>query len=254
MTSRIVCITGGTAGIGRGIVEKFLADGDVVYTFSTGAKNVNALKQTHVKSVDENRLIVLQGAVNDAAFADGLMANIEAHHGKLDVLVNNAGIIARNETRGIQESAESWRRVFDINVFAPAMFVQKALPLLKQSEDASVVNISSVHSMRSFKAASLSYSTSKAALDMMTEKMAQELAPMNIRVNSVNPGIVETPMWDNEDEGRRNRETKAKAFHILGGKSMVPEDIAASVAFLCSKEARAVTGVILNVDAGYALS
>jgi NAD(P)-dependent dehydrogenase (short-subunit alcohol dehydrogenase family) len=190
------------------------------------------------------------GDVTDGGFREALVRRIGADAGRLDVLVNNAGII-----RGpgdLEETVEDWRATLETNLIAPFALIQACAPLLRRAADPSVVNIGSACAQQPYATCtSTSYSVSKAGLDMLTLRLARALGPSGIRVNGVAPGVVPSEMWG-ADAGDLIDATIARR-HVLKQRPVTPEDVARAVLFLASPAARTITGSILKVDAGYTL-
>jgi NAD(P)-dependent dehydrogenase (short-subunit alcohol dehydrogenase family) len=245
---RVICISGGTSGIGAGLVAAFLAAGDRVYTFGRRAQRVAQLAagQEDAPGV----LTALTGDVTDAEFRTALAGRIDAECGRLDVLVNNAGTIRGSGC--LEETVEDWRATLETNLIAPFALTQSCAPLLANSANPSVINISSACAQHPFATCtSTSYSVSKAGLDMLTLRLAYGLGPQGIRVNAVAPGVVPSEMWG-ADAGALIERTIAQR-HVLQQRPVSPEDVARAVLYLASDEASTVTGTILKVDAGYTL-
>jgi NAD(P)-dependent dehydrogenase (short-subunit alcohol dehydrogenase family) len=246
---RTVCISGGTSGIGAALVAAFLGAGDRVYTFGRRQERLDALCARHPEAASSGALVAMAGDATDEALRAGLVARLERECGRLDLLVNNAGII-----RGfgyLEESVDDWRETLETNLIAPFALTQACAPLLRLSAAPAVVNISSACAQHPFATCgSTSYSASKAGLDMLTRRLAYGLAADGIRVNAVAPGVVPSEMWGGQsgpmDETVRRR-------HVLGRLPVTPQDVARAVLFLASAEARLITGTVLNVDAGYTL-
>ncbi|WP_295389822.1 SDR family oxidoreductase [uncultured Thiodictyon sp.] len=246
-SARVVCISGGTSGIGAALVAAFLATGDRVYTFGRNPERVARLAQRH--AVAAGSLVVTVADVTDAAFRAELAARIGAECGRLDCLVNNAGIIRGGGC--LEEDLADWRATLETNLIAPFALTQVCAPLLRLSPAPAVINISSACAQHPFATCtSTSYSVSKAGLDMLTRRLALALGPEGIRVNAVAPGVVPSEMWGDAtgliDEIVQRR-------HVLQHRVVDPVDVARAVLFLASAQAQVVTGTILNVDAGYTL-
>ena len=245
---RVVCVSGGTSGIGAGLVAAFLAAGDRVYTFARRAERVAQLaaEQAGAPGV----LTALAGDVTDAGFRAALAGRIDSECGRLDVLVNNAGTIRGSGY--LEETVEDWRATLETNLIAPFALTQACAPLLVKSANPSVINISSACAQHPFATCtSTSYSVSKAGLDMLTLRLAYGLGAQGIRVNAVAPGVVASEMWGTDNEALI--EATIKRRHVLQRRPVGPEDVARAVLFLASDEARTVTGTILKVDSGYTL-
>ena len=169
-------------------------------------------------------------------------------------LVNCAGTISGSGILG--ETTEEFERVVGANLVTAFNAVQVTLPMLERSASSSIVNISSVCSLRP--CTSLSYSVSKAGLDMFTKCLARDLAPKGIRVNAVNPGVVESSLqmsaglFADENEYKDWVDQMAAAHPL--GRVGTPDDVAASVIFLLGEESGWTTGAILSIDGGRAIA
>jgi len=248
-TRRLICVSGGTSGIGAGLVDGFLAQGDQVYTFGRNPDRVARLAERYATAVADGHLRLSIGDVTDAAFRAGLAERIGAEAGRLDCLVNNAGVIRGGGT--LEESVADWRETLEVNLIAPFALTQVCAPLLRLSAAPVVINISSACAQRPFATCtSTCYSVSKAGLDMLTRRLALGLGGEGIRVNGVAPGVVPSEMWGGD--AALIAETVQRR-HVLQQQAVDPQDVARAVLFLASAEARRVTGTILNVDAGYTL-
>ncbi len=246
---RIVCITGGTSGIGAGMVAAFLASGAIVYTCGRNPAKVAQLQAQWAEAVASGHLIALTGDVTAAAFIAELVAIITAQAGRLDVLVHNAGVILASGD--LSESVAAWRATLETNLIAPFALTQASLALLERSAAAVVITLSSACAQHSFHTCtSSSYSVSKAGLDLLTQRLALALAPRGIRVNGVAPGVVASDMWG---EATALMAATVAQRHVLQQQRVTPADVAAAVLFLTSPQARLITGTILKVDAGYTL-
>ncbi|MFZ2620633.1 MAG: SDR family oxidoreductase [Alphaproteobacteria bacterium] len=244
MTQPIALVTGGTSGIGEAVVARFVAEGYRVLTCGRNPQKVSVLQSKYAgQPVD-----VLQGDISQQAFRDTLVQAL-LPYGRLTTLVNNAGVYESSGT--FDEDVSAWGNVLNINLVAAHALVQECYPFLKKAQNPSVVNVSSVCGLRALtRCSSTIYSVSKAGLDMLTLRLAQGLGADGIRVNSVNPGVVDTPIW----EGAYDKMHEvAKAQHALKGQTIAAEDIANAVFFLASSQAQVITGAIIPVDAGYNL-
>lgn len=244
-----ILITGGSSGIGLAIAKTLMDDGGwkIVSLSRTQGKIERALSNFPEMEGDVD---FITGDVSKPEDCRRVADYLGDTYGELHGLVNNAGMLTAG---GIQDiDFELWKANLDINLNAPYLLTQALLPLLKASGGASVVNISSVASR--IPGRSIAYSVSKAGLDMITEFLAGELGPYNIRVNAVNPGLVETPLHldskvvADETLYREMLVKSARKYPI--GRIGKPEDIAQMVCFLLSEKASWVTGSIIRVDGG----
>lgn len=249
-TPRAVCVSGGTSGIGAAIVAACLTNGDRVYTFGRNPERVDRLRGHHAAAVEAGNLITLVGDLSDEGFRTRLTAEIDAGSGRLDCLVNNAAIILGSGGT-LEESIADWRATLEVNLIGPFALTQACAPQLRRSPAPVVINISSACAQHPFTdCTSTAYSVSKAALDMLTRRLALALGPEGIRVNGVSPGVVPTEMWG---DAAHLIDATVKRRHVLQHRPVQPEDVANAVLFLASPAARVVTGTLLNVDAGYTL-
>ncbi|WP_417408902.1 SDR family NAD(P)-dependent oxidoreductase [Hoeflea sp.] len=232
-------VTGGANGIGRAIASDLIARGMTV-----GALDIDrdALSGMADEMVD-GRLVPLCCDISDRA---ATMAAIEgfAEDGGLDLLVNNAVAFHYAELEVFPP--EKIGRMLDVGLKGTFWASQAAIPFLKNSENASIVNLSSIAVSIAIGTASV-YTSIKGALDALTRQQAAELGPKGIRVNAVAPGSVRTPGASAviTDAGWKERTAKS-----LLGRLAEPEDVARAVAFLASADARCITGVTLKVDCG----
>lgn len=256
-----VLVTGGARGIGLGIVHAFAEAGHQVmiadlggdrdwnYSLADAEQMQKALEQeSAVGEVDVCELDVTEFASCEAAIEKTL-----ERFGGLDVLVNNAGVV---DTGPISEfDEEAWDRIFAVNTKGIFLMSKAALPALKESGEGAIVNTASIAGKQGHANMS-AYCGSKFAAIGVTQSLAGELAPFNITVNAICPGIVGTAMWldhllpsntTDEDEKTRNFEEVMKARIPLGRPQSV-EDMGQAALYLAT--ARNVTGIALTVAGG----
>jgi NAD(P)-dependent dehydrogenase (short-subunit alcohol dehydrogenase family) len=246
LDGRIALITGGTTGIGLASARRFHQEGARVYVTGRNPETL-AEARRHLSA----EVAVLQADSASLAELDGLIARIRDQAGRLDVLFVNAGI---GEFRSLPEASEAhWDRIMDVNLKGAFFLVQKALPLLGQG--ASVVFTTSVVDRKGFAGAS-AYSASKAGLAGLARALAVELAPRGIRVNSLAPGPIDTPihgklgMTPEALDAFRTGVAQGLALKRLG----TDEEVAGAALFLASGDSAYMTGEELLVDGGAAIS
>lgn len=246
---KVVLITGGTSGIGLGTIEYLLEQENYeVISLSRGDKNLSIAKE---KLGDKaNKVIFLQGDISNEEDCKKIYNEIDSRYGKLDGLVNSAGII---KLGGIEEQTiEEWNNSININLTGIFLLTKTLLPLLKKGTNTSVVNISSMSSERA--GGSIAYCASKAGVDMLTKYMGQELGKYNIRVNSVNPAAVYTNIYvasgDYTQEGYDKWSKDKEKLYPLGRIGDAKKDIAPTIEFLLSDKSLWTTGSIYLVDGG----
>jgi NAD(P)-dependent dehydrogenase (short-subunit alcohol dehydrogenase family) len=245
MSERVALITGSTSGIGAATARRLARDGYTVALHSRRSADVGEKMADELKGASYH-----QADLADEAATRGLVAAVLKHHGRLDVLVNNAGESIRIPHADLKAATSAvWRRMLDINLIAPFVLMTEAEPALRKSAEsgraASVVNIGTHSGVRP-KGASIPYATAKAGLHHATRLLALALGP-DIRVNCVAPGLVETPMAAGWPEATELWNTKAPMR-----RAARPEDIADLVAALCANDY--VTGEILIADGGLNLT
>lgn len=231
-TQRAALVTGAGSGIGRAIADRFAHKGWAVFRFD-------------VVLPDAPRAV--KGDVRSQKDWAALARRIADEFGRLDVLVNNAGIL-REAPLG-ETTLETWNEVIAVNLTGTFLGCREMLPLLKKGHAPAILNLGSVDALRGSLHHS-AYAASKGGIVAMTRALALELAADGVRVNAICPGTVDTPMVQNILE--KGAGPDRVALHPLRRISTV-EDQAAAAAFLCSPEAGFVTGVALSVDGGRAI-
>jgi len=239
-----VLVTGASRGIGRAIAKKFAEKGYFV-----------AINYYKSKSLAEElkKEILLSGGIAEIFGADvsdcgqvkNMIAEIMATIGKIDVLINNAGI-APKQGLFTDFSEEDMKSVFETDIFGMMNCAREVIPHMVQNKCGKIVNISSVWGICGGSCEVL-YSSAKAAVIGFTKSLAKELAPSNINVNCVAPGLIDTDM-----NGHLSKEDKdAFCEDVPAGRMGKAEEVADSVFFLASDEATYINGQVLTVDGGF---
>jgi NAD(P)-dependent dehydrogenase (short-subunit alcohol dehydrogenase family) len=245
MSERVVLITGSTSGIGAATARRLARDGCTVALHSRRSADAGQRMARELAGASYH-----QADLADEAALRGLVAAVVKHHGRLDVLINNAGESIRIAHADLKAATPAvWRRMLDINLIAPFMLVAEAEAALRTSAEggrpACVINIGTHSGVRP-KGASIPYATAKAGLHHATRLLALALGPA-IRVNCVAPGLVDTPMaagWPEATELWNSKSPMRRAAR--------PEDIADLVAALVANDY--VTGEIVIADGGLNLT
>ncbi len=243
-TDKIAVITGASKGIGAGIAKRLASEGaSVIVNYSSSQDGANRVVDDIVQA--GGKAIAIGASVANEDDVTRLFLEVRKAFGRIDVLVNNAGLYAPAPIESL--SVSEFNRHFDTNVLGLLLATKASLPLFPAS-GGSIVNISSVVSRVAPPAASI-YVGTKGAVDSITKSMAKEFASRKIRVNGVNPGFVITE--GTHAAGMVGGDFEAYALaHTPLGRPGQPEDIAAAVAFLASDDASWITGESLLVAGG----
>ena len=243
LKGKVAIVTGGSKGIGAGIARQLAADGaKVIVNYATGRSGADKVV-ADIEAAGGQALAVAADVTNQAeveALIDAAIGNF----GRLDIVVNNAGVY---QFAKIEESTEAlYRRQFDINVLGPLLVSAAATPHL--GKGSSIINISSFVT-RVFIAESAIYSGAKGAIDAITGVLSRELGPRGIRVNAVNPGLIETEGSHSAGAMNSDFQTWNEEQTPLGRIGQV-KDVAPIVSFLASDEAGWVTGEVILASGG----
>ena len=243
LTGKVAIVTGASKGIGAAIAKALAAAGaSVVVNYSSSKAGADQVVEQISKA--GGKAFAVGGNVSKAAEAQGIVAAAIAQYGRLDILVNNAGVYRMMPLEDITE--EEFHRHFDINVLGLLLVTQAAARHL--GEGGSIINIGSVVGRTAFPSNAV-YSATKAAVDSITGVLAKELGGRKIRVNSLNPGLVETEGSHHGGIIGTDFEKMAVAQTPLGRVGQ-PGDIAAVAVFLASDDAGWITGERLHASGG----
>jgi 3-oxoacyl-[acyl-carrier protein] reductase len=245
LKDQVALVTGGSRGIGRGIVKAFAAEGAKVAFVYKGSQ---AAAEALVAEIQQSggTTLALQADVSDAGAVQGVVDRVEKEWGRLDILVNNAGII--RDDLFVRMEPDVWKNVLDTNLGGTFNFCKAVAYTLMKQRRGRIINISSV-AAEHVNMGQANYAASKGAVNALTRALAVELASRNVTVNAIAPGFIETDM----SEAVRNKAGDMIKKIIPMRRLGQPEDIARVAVFLAGADSGYMTGQVLTVDGGLSL-
>ena len=242
LKDRVAVVTGSSRNIGRGIALRLAQEGAAVVIHGATPGRVEASRRLVAET--GARVLAVTADVSCAAGAEELIERTLAAFGRVDILVNNAAVTAVIRPF-LALTPEIWERILGVNLGALFHCSLLAARAMARQGTGCIVNISSVGGSRAHRSM-VPYDASKGGIEAATRAMAVDLAPHNIRVNAVSPGLVRTDRWEGVSDLELERRRRAIPLNREG----TVEDTAAAVAFLCSDAAAYITGQVLAVDGG----
>ncbi|GAA6195025.1 SDR family oxidoreductase [Pseudophaeobacter sp.] len=243
LAGKCAIVTGGASGFGLGIVDKFLAEGARVMIADINGDSASALAAERGDAA-----LAQQVDVANAASVKAMAEAAIAGFGKVDILINNAGV-THLPTPLDEVSEEDFDRVYNVNMKSVYLTARALVPHMKTNGSGAILNVASTAGV-SPRANLNWYNASKGWMITATKTMAVELAPKGIRVNAINPVAGETPLLQSF-MGEDTPEVRAKFLSTIPiGRFSTPEDMGNAACYLCSDEASMVTGVAMEVDGG----
>lgn len=241
-TERVAIVTGGASGMGAATARELVTAGARVFIVD---KNV-VLATAFAEEIGADVLI---GDVSDSLFCEQVVEKVVEKYGRLDILVNAAGIIVRADALGTSD--EQWQRVMNVNVSGVFYLSRAAVKVMKAQGKGAIVNFGSIWGGVGA-AGVVAYCTSKGAVHQLTRAMALDHVKDGIRINAVCPGEVNTPMLASERSELVTEEMLQRIASTVPMQRLAdPVEIARVVLFLASDDASYMTGAMVNVDAGY---
>ena len=248
MVDKFVMITGGSRGIGAATAVRAAHAGyDVLFSYADRSDAASAVSAAIAAA--GRRAIAIQADVGDPAAVDHLFAVCDREFGRLDALVNNAGITAP-QMRVDEMSVARLRRVFDVNILGSVLCAQAAVRRMSTrhgGRGGAIVNLSSAAARLGSPGEFVDYATSKGAIDTFTLGLAREVAPEGVRVNAVRPGLIVTDIHASSGEPGRVARLQGSVPIQRGGTA---DEVAAAILWLLSPDASYVTGTLLDVTGG----
>ena len=252
LEGRVAIVTGGSSGFGRATAVRLASEGAKVLVADLDEGNGRETVGLVGQIGGESDLFI--GDIATEAGAASMVRRAQDLFGTVDILVNNAGIAPEGEDGRTWDAPEdSWDRVIRVNLKSIYLCTRAALPTMIAKGKGSVVNVASIAATRT--CSSASYAAAKSGILGYTLQVASELGPQNVRINSVSPGFMITPMSTGERRGLSDEESRARLAEMAAKPPMrrmgEADDIAAAIAYLASDDAKYVTGQEIIVDGGY---
>jgi len=246
--NKVTLITGASRGIGKAIALTFAKEGSDIIAGCAKSKSAAQKVVSEITKLGRKAIVIQADVANkDEVFK--AVGEATEEFGKIDILVNNAGITVRKDI--LEASREDWEKILGVNLLGTYHCIQAVAPYMIKQKYGKIINLSSVASIGNTIGGQVVYAPSKAAVNILTKKLAYELGPYNINVNAIAPGLIRTEMVSvgrNEEELKQIFEKKAKitALRRIGA----PQDIANVALFLASDESSFITGQVIVVDGG----
>ena len=242
---KVAIVTGAASGIGRACAFELARYGASIAVVDLAGEDIMIQTSRLLKDTGA-RVVTFNADVVDHGKAGRIVMETRVRMGGVHILVNAAGI---NEDAPLWEMTESqWERVLSVNLKGTFNYIQAVARLFREQKEGKIVNIASIEALRGRFGIS-NYATSKAAVIALTRSAAAELGRSNINVNAVAPGFIRTPMTERLPDNIKEEALRETVLGRLGD----PQDVAALVAFLCSEQARHITGEVIKVDGGQLL-
>ncbi|MBM3537006.1 MAG: SDR family oxidoreductase [Alphaproteobacteria bacterium] len=240
---KVALVTGAARGIGLATASRFLADGWQVAMLDILGDTLHSAARALGHADD---VLALEADVSDPKAVEGAVQQAQRQFGRIDALVNNAGIAVFKPILDV--TLEDWQRVLAVNLTGPFLMTQAVAPIMRDQGGGAIVNITSISGVRA-STLRVAYGTSKAGLAHLTRQQAAELGEYGIRVNAVAPGPVDTAMA----KAVHTPEIRADYHdHIPLNRYGLESELASAICFLCGDQAAYITGQLLGVDGGFA--
>ena len=244
LKDKVCIVTGAGKGFGRSITKTFMENGAKLAVITRSQDDVDSLNEEY--AIGSNKLMAICGDVTDQGAVNNLIQGVINKYGRIDVLVNNAGMRFRKKFEDI--TTAEFKHVFDVNVLSMFMLCQAAMPVMVKQQKGKIINMSSVAGTHGLPELS-GYVTTKAAIIGLTKSLALEYAKDNIQINALAPGFCKTSYFDNFTQNTELYDfTIERTPMRRWGES---EEIANSCMFLASDLSSYITGEVISVDGGW---
>lgn len=242
---KVALVTGAASGIGRACALELARQGAGVALIDVASEDV-MIQTSHLLKETGARVATFNADVTDHGKASRIVSEARVRLGRVDILINAAGVYSDAPIWEMQES--QWDRVLNVNLKGTFNYLHAVAPLLRKQQSGKIVNITSIQALRGSFGIS-NYAASKAGVIGLTKSCAADLGRAGVNVNAVAPGFIDTPMIARLPESVREAAISESVFGRVGEA----QDVADLVAFLCSERARYITGEVIKVDGGQSL-
>ncbi|PIC99037.1 SDR family NAD(P)-dependent oxidoreductase [Sporosarcina sp. P29] len=243
--NQVVVVTGAAQGLGLAIAKNFLSEGKRVVFIDINAKLLNEVKKMNlVKQSGSSKMMFLTVDVSNVSAIKESVQTIMEHWGRIDVLINNAGV--RKETSVEKITEDEWNLILSVNLGGTFFYSQAVLDTMKQQKSGRIINISSFGGQAGPLSSGAHYCASKAGQIMLTKSFARSLAGQGITVNAVAPAAIQTPEMDNIDPCKLEKMKESIPVQRFGKA----EEVANMVSYLASDAAGYITGSTFDINGG----
>jgi len=242
LKGKVAIVTGGSMGIGSSVCLVLAKNGaDVALTYRKHGDEAKAIAEEITKMGRKAEAYKVD--VSDFDGVQNLVSEVATEFGRLDILINNAGMNWDGVIWKMTE--EQWDRVIGVDLKGTFNFIRAVAPIFKEQKSGKIVNVTSINGMRG-RFGQANYTAAKAGAMGLTKTIAKELGRAQVNVNAVAPGLIETAMITSMPEDFKQKSRAETVFDRLG----TPDDVASVVTFLCTEKARHITGMVIKVDGG----